>query len=76
MKVTYVRGILGIWGNDEVGGKGKEVLEGDGKRVFENRKCCLEEVVSWVWKVVEEDTLNRVAIKPWNVEESEGESCW
>lgn len=67
---------MGIWRDDEIGGKGEEVLEGERKRVFENGKCCLKEVVCWMRKVVEEDAFNRVTIKPWNVEESERENGW
>jgi hypothetical protein len=40
------------------------VLEGNGKRMFENGKYCLEKVVSWMRKVVEEDTFNGFTAKP------------
>ncbi|QCE09617.1 hypothetical protein DEO72_LG10g838 [Vigna unguiculata] len=72
MKVTNVRK-MGLWWNNEIGGKGEEVLEREGKRVFENGKCCLEEVVCRMGKLIEEDALNRdTTTKPWKVEESEG----
>jgi len=71
MKVTDVRE-MELWWNDKIGGKGEEVLEREGKRVFENGKCCLEEVVSGVGKLIEEDALDGVAEEPWNIEESEG----
>lgn len=45
LKVTDVREVE-LWWNDEIGGKREEVLERERKRVFENRKCCLEEVLS------------------------------
>ena len=35
---------MGVWREDEIGGKGEEVLECVGKRMFQNRKCCLQEV--------------------------------
>jgi len=65
-----------LWGNDKIGDKGEEVLERKGKRVFENGKCCLEEVVSGVGKLIEEDVLDGVAEEPWNIEKSEGKGGW
>jgi len=38
MKVKNVRKIE-LWESNKIGGKGKEVLEREGKRVFENGKC-------------------------------------
>ncbi|RDX77396.1 hypothetical protein CR513_42494 [Mucuna pruriens] len=73
VKVTDVREV-GLWRNDEVGGEGEEVLESERKRVFENGKCCLEEVMSGMGKLVEEDAIDGMTVKPWNVEESKGKS--
>jgi len=50
-------------------------LECVGKRMFQNRKCCLQEVGGRKGKVVEEDASGVAAEEPWNVEESEGDNC-
>lgn len=65
---------MGVWREDEIGGKGEEVLECVGKRMFQNRKCCLQEVGGRKGKVVEEDASGVAAEEPWNVEESEGDN--
>jgi len=58
VKVTDVREVE-LWWNDEIGGKGEEVLEREGKRVFENGKCCLDKMICGMGKLKEEDAMNR-----------------
>lgn len=43
------------WREDEIRGKGEEMLESEGKRVFQGGKCCLEEVGGRKGKLIEED---------------------
>lgn len=68
--------MVGIRRDDEIGGIGEEVLESEGKRVFEIWKCCLEEVLGWMVKLEEENALDGEAGKPWDVKESEWKGGW
>ena len=64
-------GFEGLWGTYKIGSQGKEVLESEGERVFENGKDGLFEMVGRVREFIEEKALHGAAEKPWYVEESE-----
>ena len=51
-----VRGVW-LWKEDKVGREREEVLESEGKRVFESWKRSLEEVLGGIREVVEENTF-------------------
>lgn len=67
--VDDVRGVW-LWREDKVGREREEVLESEGKRVLESWKESLEEVLGGIREVIEEDTFERGATKPWKIEES------
>lgn len=67
------KGFGGWWRADEICGQGKEVLESEGKRVFEFGEDGFDEVVKRVRAFIEVNELNRTAEEEYNVEESEWE---
>ena len=64
-----------MWGAYKIGSQGKEVLESEGERVFENGKDGLFEMVGRVREFIEEKALHGAAKKPWYVKESERKRC-
>jgi hypothetical protein len=64
-------GFVGSGRAYQIGGKGKEVLESEGERVFESGKDGLCERVGGLRKFIEEKALDGTAGKPWHVKESE-----
>ena len=53
----------------KVSNEGEELLESEGKRVFEIWKHCLQEVVTRVRKLKEENALHCVTVNPRKVKE-------
>jgi hypothetical protein len=64
-------GFLGSRRGYQIGGEGKEVLEGEGERVFESGKDGLCERVGGLRKFIEEKSLHGREGKPQYVKESE-----
>ena len=64
-----------MWGAYKIGSQGKEGLESEGKRVFENGKDGLFEMVGRVREFIEEKALHGATKKSWYVKESERKRC-